>query len=108
MHDEVAVRVRNGREHLFEDAQPLLETERPCRAVLGDGNAVDVLHHQVRLSSGRDPAVEERHDVGVLQRGEDLALGAEAPHGVGALQPCGDELDRDVLREVVRSTRSAR
>ena len=102
MNDEVAVGVRHGRKQLLEDAQPLLQTERPCRAVLREGNAVDVLHHEVRLSGGSDAAIEERHDVGVLQRGQNLALRAEALHGVGALQPCGDELDGDVLREVAR------
>ena len=74
------MRVLHGGAHLAEQTQPLAR----CRGVAGRstsviGDALDVLHDEVRQASvGDHAAVEQPRDVGVVQRREDLPLGDES------------------------------
>ena len=61
--------------------------------------AVDVLHHEVRPGIGGQVGVEQRHERGVVHRGEKSLLGLAA-HRVGILGRAGPEdLDRDRAAE---------
>ncbi len=51
-------------------------------AVGCEAGALDVLHHQKREPIGGDAAIEQRNDVGMSQRREDLTLGPEAAQGL--------------------------
>ena len=57
------------------------------RAVLVDGEAVDVLEDEVGAAIGGDAAIEEARDAGVGEAGEDLALLAEALNRAGVKMP---------------------
>ena len=48
----------------------------------------------------RGAAVQQLRDAGVIQRGEDLALGEEAAVDLDAVQPAPDQLDRDAAPEL--------
>src|SRR5262245_32464436 len=65
-------------------------------APFGDRGALDVLHHEVRTPVGRDPAVEESRDAGMLQPGENLPLGEEPPEDLAARH----DLDGNALLEL--------
>lgn len=61
-------------------------------------------HHKERLPVAGRAAVEKPRDIGVLQRGEDLALGPEPGQHLVGVHAALDELERDPLLEgAVRS-----
>ena len=84
MHDEVGVRVRDGGQHVAEEAHAGVEAEAPAVAVGGDVLAVDVLEHQVGLARGGDTRVDQVGDVGMAQARQDAALAPEPVLGVPA------------------------
>ena len=75
------------------------------RAVLGDdvgdADAVDVLHHQVRATVGGDAGVVDRRHAGMLKARGDPGFAVEAPHQLRVGDPVGepDEFDRDAAVE---------
>ena len=75
--------------HAFADLEK--ELQAAAHVKLGrvdiDGNAFDVFHHQERPSFGGVAGIDHVDDGGVLQGGEQLALGekAIAPHGAVAI-----------------------
>jgi hypothetical protein len=93
VHHEVRVGVRHGAARGREQAQPRRHVEPPGVAVVRDGAAVHVLHHEVRPPVGRHAAVEEAGHVRVVERGEDLPLGREAAHQVGVVGGAREQLD---------------
>src|SRR5690606_39889399 len=62
-----------------------------------DGFAVDVFEDEVRRSVGSASAVEQTSDVRMLQRGENLALHAQAAVHLRREDSCAHELDGDEL-----------
>ncbi len=98
MHDAALVSVLDREAHLAKQLQAALE-RRGADAVAGQRHAVDVLHDQVRLASLRGAAVEQRNDAGVLERGENLALGAEAAGGFAIGHGRARDLHRHALGE---------
>ena len=75
--DQVGVGVRDGRLHVQEQADALLDAEALVVAEAIDVLAVDVLEHQVRLTGARHPGVDQPGDVRVRQPGEDRPLALE-------------------------------
>ena len=69
-------------------------------AVLVDGQALDVFHHQERHAVVGHAAVVEPGDVGVLERGQDLPLVAQTAQAFGTRPPLPDELERHLLLEL--------
>ncbi len=61
-----------------EQLEPLARAELSVVAVLGDGDAVDQLHDEVRTARVGCPGVEDTGDVLVVHQGQGLALGLEA------------------------------
>lgn len=68
----------DGGADFAEEVEATGEGEVVVRAVFTEGGAVDVLHDDVGRAVGGCAAIEEAGDVGVVERGEDLAFGAEA------------------------------
>jgi hypothetical protein len=66
--------------------------------VVEDRPPVDPFHDDVGISVLRRSAVEQAGDVGMLERGQDLALVAESPDEIGCRSTGAQELDRHVLR----------
>ena len=69
-------------------------------AVAVDRLAVDVLHDEVRLAVVGHAAVEQPRDVRMIERREDLSLGAEAVASMSASEPAAQQLERDLLLEL--------
>lgn len=63
-------------------------------AVVGQRHAVDVFHHEIRLTVRGVAAVEQARDIGMVEVGEDLPL---APHSIGRItgRDAAQQLDRD-------------
>src|SRR5690606_2955629 len=97
VHHEVAVRELNGLADGDEEPQPIVHAEFSPLAVVGDGDTVDVLHHQEGAAIVRHPSVQQSGDARVGKAGEDLALGAEAALQFAAQPSALHELYGDVL-----------
>ena len=82
MDDEVGVRVVDGVANLPEQREPRAQVEALLAAIRRDRRALDELHHEVGFAARRHAAVDERHDIRMSQRRENLALGAEAARRV--------------------------
>ena len=101
VHDEVRVRVLNGRADLAEQLQPVANRELPTPAMLQQRLALDVLHDEIGLARLRRPSVEQPRDVRMIERRRDLPLSAESPQGLLAGHPGLNQLDGDALLELV-------
>jgi hypothetical protein len=84
MGDQVAVDVGDDGADGEEEFRALGDGEVGVAEVLGDGDAVDVVHDEEWASVGRGAAIEEAGNVGVVETGEDAALLFEAVAGSGA------------------------
>ena len=98
---QVLVRVLHRRGQLQEDVEPRVGVEHARFGVLDQRRAVDELHHQVRPAVGRRAAVEQPGDVGMVEAGEDLPLGAEAADDGIGVHPALQHLEGDALVERV-------
>jgi hypothetical protein len=104
VHHQALVRVAHGAADLEEKLESLLHRERPAVGPGIDRLALDVLHGEERHTLVRAAAVQEAGDVGVVQRGEDLALGPEAREHLLGVHAALDDLERDpVLVLAVRA-----
>ena len=97
MHDQVLVRVVDGRAHGADQRDAFFGRESPAVAVGVDRLAVDVLHDEVGRAVRRAPAVEQPRDVRVLQRRQDLPLHAQPALHLAREHAAADQLDRDLL-----------
>ena len=80
-----------------EELDPRPDSEPEDVAVLDDGRAVDVLHDEEGAPVLGGSAAQEAGHVGVVQGGEDLALGPEAFHHPVRVQAPVEDLHGDPL-----------
>src|ERR1035438_1214972 len=100
MHDEVAMSIGHGARNLEKQSDPVANGEAVRGRILTDGNAIDVLHHQIRRTGGGDAAIEQARDVRAIEIGPNLAFVAK-PGGDGfILESTSDQLDRDLHTEL--------
>jgi len=78
--DALLVRVLQRRADLDEEVQPLLDAQSRGVTILGDRDALDVLHDEIRPAGVGQAAVEDLGDVGVVHDRQRLAFGLEAGH----------------------------
>jgi len=64
-------------------------------AVIGDGDAGDVFHHEVRSTFGCGACIEDFGNGGMLHQGEGLPLGLEAGNNLAGVHADFDELHGD-------------
>jgi hypothetical protein len=83
MNHQVLVRELHAIGKLQEQAQPGLRIQPIPRAVIRDGSALHILHHDVGRTFGSIPAVQKTGDIGVRQRGQNLPLLQEAADRFG-------------------------
>ncbi len=101
MDDEVPVRMLDRGADREEEAQLAFERDLLLRAIRVDRPAVHELHDEIRQAVlGRAP-VEERGDVGMCERSQDLPLVPEALQEVLRVEARADELDGDFLPELL-------
>src|SRR5262245_26605351 len=77
MNDEIAVRVRDGRQHFQEEPDPLLDVQLLLIAVLVDALAAHVFQNEIRLAIAFDSGIQQTRDVRVLQAGEHTAFASK-------------------------------
>ena len=94
--DQGAMGVLDGVAHDAKEGEARLEGQLLAPTPIGDGDAVHELHHEVRRAVGGQPAIEQARDVGMLERGQHLALGAEASDDAAVAGAAPHELDRDL------------
>ena len=99
VHDEVVVRVGDGREHLAEERQARGERKPPRIHVRRDRLAFHVLHRKPGLACLAGPGIVEARDVGVGELREDVALAAETLGPDFAPLVRRRELERHLPRE---------
>ena len=75
--DALLVRVLDGVADLHEQVQPLPHRELGLVTVLGDGDALDKLHHEVRPACLGGAGLQHRRDVRVIHHRQRLPLGLE-------------------------------
>src|SRR5262249_59609152 len=82
---------------LAKEIEPRLGRELMAVAEFGDGGAIDVLHHKIRQAVFIHAAVEQARDVGMIERGQNLSLVAEAAQDVVGIHSALDQLDGHLL-----------
>ena len=105
VHDKALVRVLHRIANLQKKGKSFTNRQRASVAIRGERLALDVLHHEVRLSILRDPAVQERRDVRMRQVGENLSFAPEASLRRIARGLCAEQFDGDAFAILVISTR---
>ena len=65
-----------------------------------DRFTLHVLHHQEGLTVLGQPTINQRDDVGVIQRRQNLPLHAKTTHRVGSVYRSREELDGGLLGEL--------
>src|ERR1700722_14688068 len=78
MNDRLLMRVQHAIADFYEKFQAIADFELMLVAVVGDRNALYVLHHKIRLAVGSGPSVEDFGDRWVIHDGEGLALGLKS------------------------------
>ena len=99
MDDELAVGVGDGLADLPEEVDPGVHAEPLAVGPGRDRLTLDELHRQPRAAVAACTAVEDARDAGMVQPGEDPALGLEPPEDRRRVHPPLDELERDGLLE---------
>ncbi len=61
-------------------------------AILGDGNAADQLHHEVRSPAIGGAGIEDPGDVRVIHQGQGLELGFESREDLSRVHAGPDDL----------------
>ena len=104
MNHQVAMRHLDRPTHLLEEFEPVGDAEPLLIAIAIDRHPFDVLHYQVRQPVGRRSGVEQAGDVGMLDAGKNLPLGAEALQRLVAGHATAQDLDRHLPRELLVGT----
>ena len=94
VHDQVGVRVGDSLQHIEEQAETGLDSQRMFAAVTVDAEAVHVLEHEVRLARRRHSRIDEVRDVRVGEPGENVALAPEPLFAGAPQQREVQQLDR--------------
>ena len=103
MDDQLLMRVLDGGAHAADELDALAARGVALAHVAGERDAVDVLHHEVRLTVLGRAAIEHPHDARVIERRQDLALVAKSRDRLRRAEAVVQDLDRDatlVLRVI--------
>ncbi len=92
VNDSLLVRVLDGVAKVGEQLQALAGGELVLIAKLGDGHALDQLHHEVGAAGVGGARVKNLGDVGVIHERQRLPLGLEARQHLTAVHPRLEEL----------------
>ena len=94
VHDQVGVRVGDSLQHIEEQAETGLDSQRMFAAVAVDAQTVHVLEDEIRLARRRHPRIDEVRDVRVGEPGENVAFAPEPLFAGAPQQREVQQLDR--------------
>ena len=94
MHDQIGMRVGDGRQHVEKQTQARFDAESLAVAVAVDRLPLDVLQHDIGLAKCRHARVNEMGNVRMGKPGQDAALAPEALLPSAADEAGVQELDR--------------
>ena len=95
MNDPLLMRVLDCVADRHEQFESFLGSELVAVAILGDGNAADQLHDEVRPACVGGAGVEHFGDVLVVHERQSLPLGLEAGDHLGGIHARLDDLEGD-------------
>ncbi len=101
MDDQALVGVLHRPAEQQEELQALRRVELPQLGILAERHPFHVFHDEVGEAVGGGAAIEQARDVRMVEPGEDLPLGAEAPHDRLGVHPAFQDLERDTFVERV-------
>ena len=84
--------ILHGLADLQEQAQTRFDAQFFTVAVLGDGHALDILHHKIGTTGLRGAGIMYRGDVRMIQQGQGLALGLEPGNDLPGVHTGFDDL----------------
>src|SRR5205823_3980564 len=93
MDNSLLVRMLHAFANLDEEFQTFTNTELLLIAIVRHGQAIDVLHGEVRLSSRGRTGVKDLGDSRMIHEGQRLTLRLEALHHGGVVEACPDEFE---------------
>lgn len=99
VQDQRTMRMVDRLDHVEEQPHPRPDVEPAGPAPAVDRLAVDVLHRDPRPAIGLAAAVDDPRDAGMLEAGEEAALGLEALDRQRTAQADGEALDGGALAE---------
>src|SRR5262249_53235551 len=76
--DSLLVRMLHGFTDIDEESQPLSDSNVVLIAEVGNGDATDEFHDEIRVAGGGGAAVKNVSDVGMIHECQRLPLGLEA------------------------------
>ena len=94
VHDQVGVCVSDRLQHVEEQAETGLDSQRVFAAVAVDAQAVHVLEDEIRLARRRHARIDEVRDVRVGEAGENVAFAPEPLFAGAPEQREVQQLDR--------------
>ena len=100
MNDLTIVRMLHGVEHGEAQPHAVPDVQSAIVGIAIDRRAGDVLHHEVRQSLRRGPAIEEARNMRMVQGREHLPLVTEAADDEVRVHAAADHLDGDRMREI--------
>ncbi len=95
MDDRLLVGVLNARADRGEQLDSLPHAEAVSIAVVGDGDALHELHHEVGSAAFGGAGIEDLGDGWVVHQGQRLAFGVEAGQHLRGVHAALDQLERD-------------
>src|SRR5262249_54071177 len=100
MDDVVLVRVLDGGTYNAKHLQPLDGVETVVVTVNVDGQALDIIHNEIRQTVVGRATIEQLGDVGMIEMSENLLLVAEAAKDGICVHTAFHQLDRHLLLEL--------
>ena len=95
MEDPLLVGVLHAGTDLAEELDPVGDREAVVVAILRDGKALDVFHHEVGLALFVGAGIQDAGDGGMVHHGQGLALGGEPAEHVPGVHARLDQLQGD-------------
>ena len=94
--DAFLMGVLDGLADRVEEFEPFAGGKVILVAILGDRDAANQFHHEIRSARVRGAGVEHLSDIGVLHHGQGLALGFKAGDDLFGVHPQFDDFQRNL------------
>src|SRR5262249_9345184 len=100
MNDQVLMCILQCGAYPANQRHPCAHGQLVLVGISRDGNALDVLHHEIRQIVVGTATIEQAYDAGMLEPRKDLALVAKPRDRLGRADRVRQDLDRDAVIEL--------